>query len=83
MPQSKGVRLGEADRETTNDIVTMTSNRESSIQIDDGSIYSQGTQSEQEQLEKMEEKLYMAKLGLHAMTVKMKKRDEELNICKQ
>jgi hypothetical protein len=31
----------------------------------------------------MEEKLYMAKLGLHAMTQRLKQKDDDLEVFKQ
>ena len=84
VPSSRAIRLGDVEVTET---VNSNYNGESSILLDIGSLGSGDDQNscrtEEEQLVKMEEKLYMAKLGLHAMTQRLKKKDDDLEIFKQ
>lgn len=85
VPSSRAIRLGDLEGTET---VNSNYNAEESIMIDNGSICSgdderRSNRTEEEQLVKVEEQLYLAKLSLHTMTQRMKKKDEDIEMFKQ
>lgn len=85
VPSSKAIRLGDIEATET---VNSNYNVDESILIDNGSFCSdqdngRSFRTDEQQLVKVEEQLYLAKLNLHTMTQRLKKKDEDIEMFKQ